>query len=266
LRFFHNWSRAQLKIGTGAYNDIDFASYIAEKTRIWSSGLSCNRVINKSELDLLMFFSNRRDESVLDIGGGMGTHFFLVRSFIPNAPCLADWRILETDSVVHQSELIGHQVGLRFFNSMDRFICDLKPHKSMLLGSSLQYFPDPVSQFEQLLNLLPQRILISRTPVSLGPETLYFIQKSKLNDNGPQVSHSELGAILETQQYKLLRRASNEIKYVSALIPLSDLKRLLLKFEYRFMYSLDSIQSPLFNRSPFKYELNLFAEHLGSTS
>ena len=167
--------------GIGTYDNRLLAEVVTEKTQVFVNNFTEGVLPNSNYLSLLTaFHSLDETRTVIDFGGAAGIHFFLSKSFVPN---LKSWIVIETRAMVEQQEQ-NRQEKLKFC-TMDDLVykdpdCDL-----LYLSSALQYVQDPIQTLNQLIQIRPKLILISRTPFNQKDTTAIFTQTSKLSSNGP---------------------------------------------------------------------------------
>ncbi len=122
--------------------------------------------------------------SVIDFGGGGGTHFSL------RAPCSAPPRhymelFVETPAMVKAANANLACRGLRFFESIEEAQEDMGIVDLVFASGSLQYTPDPLAMLRRLVSIEAPHLYITRTSFNDQQETMFALQHSRLSHNGP---------------------------------------------------------------------------------
>ena len=167
--------------GIDKYDNHLLAEVVSRKTQIYVKNSSERVLPNSNYLSLLTaFHALGNTRNVIDFGGAAGIHYFLSKPFVPN---LESWMVIETSAMVKQQEQ-NKEEKLKFctmddlvYNDVD---CDL-----LYLSGSLQYVEDPIQTLNELIQIEPKLVLISRTPFNQKETKAIFIQTSKLSSNGP---------------------------------------------------------------------------------
>jgi putative methyltransferase (TIGR04325 family) len=133
---------------------------------------------------LLVFaLIQKKKFNVFDLGGGGGTHYHVTRKII-NDEIKLKWAVVETPSMVAESDSISNQ-ELSFFSEYSHAVEFLDNIDVALASSVFQYLSDPIEELIKFINLNAEVIFITRTALTDKNSTLRVIQKSRLKDNGP---------------------------------------------------------------------------------
>lgn len=112
---------------------------------------------------------------VLDFGGSLGSSYFQNRKFLHG---LADvqWGVVEQHHYVTCGKQYIEDDTIKFFQSIQECAEAITPN-IILLGSVLQYLPQPFSILQQLTTSVETAIVvIDRTPFSLLPSDTICVQ------------------------------------------------------------------------------------------
>jgi putative methyltransferase (TIGR04325 family) len=172
---------SQVTAEVTTYDNPLLAEVVSKKTEIYMATREDRVFPNSNYLALLTATSSGKAiKRVTDFGGAAGIHYFLTKDHIPE---LVSWDVIETQSMTNLMRKSNDGI-LRHFTLGDYFSaprkCDL-----LYLSSSIQYVDNPYKLLEKLFTLSPKYILISRTPVNYGENTVRFTQYSLLSQNGP---------------------------------------------------------------------------------
>jgi putative methyltransferase (TIGR04325 family) len=132
---------------------------------------------------LIFALTQKKKLNVFDLGGGGGTHYHVTRKLI-DSDIKLKWAVLETPSMVAESEVISNQ-ELSFFSEYSPAISFLESIDVALASSVFQYLDDPIKQLIKFIDLNADVIFITRTALTEDDSTLKVMQKSRLKDNGP---------------------------------------------------------------------------------
>jgi putative methyltransferase (TIGR04325 family) len=133
---------------------------------------------------LLVFaLTQKKKLNVFDLGGGGGTHYHITRKMI-DSDIKLKWAVLETPSMVAESEVISNQ-ELSFFSEYSPAVSFLESIDVALASSVFQYLDNPIEQLMKFTDLNAEVIFITRTALTDDDSTLKVMQKSRLKDNGP---------------------------------------------------------------------------------
>jgi len=201
LSAFH-WGRGlNLKPIENAYDNLEFQSFIADKTKAFASSPIENyqKNIDSSKLGVLGFLNTPEIVEVIEIGGGAGIDFFIANRYVGFSK---KWTIYETEAMCKVVSKHGATNPMLNFRSDISSLNSKSFFGSMAVycNSSLQYFTDPLDMLRQLLEMKPRKIGILRTPFCDESPNFSYLQESAINDNGPQVhSNSKHSGVVQVQ-------------------------------------------------------------------
>jgi putative methyltransferase (TIGR04325 family) len=168
------------------YNDFEIAKVVSIKTRnLINSVYDENYLYSSEDLKLLSLFYLKEYETeykVLDVGGGSGLHYHIVKSFKGNN--LFKWDVLETPEMVkYNSDNLFKEL---FFHENLKVLKE-NNYDLIFLSGVIQYVKNPYKFLDDLLDIESKKIVITRTPFNFKNEEFYSIQKSFLSENGPGI-------------------------------------------------------------------------------
>jgi putative methyltransferase (TIGR04325 family) len=155
--------------------------------------------------------SPARPLSVLDFGGGGGTHYTIARAALGKTQPLR-WAVVETPAMVRAAAPM-RDGSLEFFDDMDAARDYLGAIDLTFTSSALHYCQAPLAVLDRLGTLRAQHLVITRTAFGDGVNTLFSVQKSRLSSNGPGPLPAHI--------------ADRDICYPSVFAPRHDAERLL---------------------------------------
>lgn len=124
---------------------------------------------------------NKNKLTVIDFGGGAGTHYFITKSILSDQIEL-DWRVVETPMmVVEAKKSYLENEELRFFETVE-IACGNDEVDLVYASSSINYTPKPYDFLKILASVNANVLMITRTPITDYPCVL--LQRSKLFANG----------------------------------------------------------------------------------
>lgn len=100
---------------------------------------------------------------VLDIGGSLGSTYFLCRRFL-NAVAEVRWSIIEQAAFVARGRASFQTDEVRFYIDLNEFLAEQAPHV-LLLSSVLSYLPSPHCFLDEVLTHPFSDVIIDRTGV-----------------------------------------------------------------------------------------------------
>ena len=175
------------KIAT--YDNDLIAKVVIEKNIIFRDKLKFDKKLDLSSLRSVLGVSiasidlKSKVFNVLDFGGGGGYHYFISK-LILNEDLNINWHIVETSSIVENSNKISN-INLHFFKTVEEAAIGIERFDLILASSSLQYCENQFSILKKLIKLNAKNIFITRTPFTKGMPFLNKIQFSRLSSNGP---------------------------------------------------------------------------------
>ena len=164
------------------YDNDELSKVVSVKTKIYIDKLYKQEIpIGYEEQKLLSLFclNENRSFKVLDVGGGSGIHYHIVKS---HYNLELNWTILETSEMVKSNKNNNFQ-ELNFTDNINS-IKDVK-FDLIYLSSVIQYLPEPYNFLEKIFSLKSNKIIITRTPFKNQGEEYFTVQKSLYSENGP---------------------------------------------------------------------------------
>lgn len=178
---------ADTAIQTPTYNSSVIAKVVVEKNRILSDKLKSEEFPSLDFIlirPLLVFaFTDKSSLNVLDLGGGGGTHFHVVKKLISKKVSLK-WAVVETPqmAIAGQNEFKDE---LTYFTKTNEAIEHLGTADIALASGVLQYLEDPIQGLRDLMNCNANFMFITRTALADDESTHKTIHSTRLKDNGP---------------------------------------------------------------------------------
>lgn len=187
---FQDYQSAAKACGPRGYEDADLIEVVRAKTRQFIprlQGAGGRRELTESELFVVwaaLAAAGGAAVRVLDFGGACGTHFHVADAAYAGR-IRFDWTVLETPAMVEAAREFKAP-GLAFYSQIAE-LPDLQsgPPDLLLCSSSLQYVPQPLDVFDQLLSLRPRYVCLTRMPIAPGHGLVFSVQRSRLSNNGP---------------------------------------------------------------------------------
>ena len=164
------------------YDNEELSKVVSVKTKIYIDKLYKQEIqFGYEEQKLLNLFclNDNRSLNVLDVGGGSGIHYHIVKS---QYNIDLNWTVLETPEMLKFNKNNNFQ-GLNFSDDIDS-LKDVK-FDLIYLSSVIQYIPKPYDFLEKIFSLKSNKIIITRTPVKNQGKEYYALQTSMLSSNGP---------------------------------------------------------------------------------
>ena len=112
---------------------------------------------------------------VLDIGGGLGEYFYLLRNNLPNLKF--EWLILETPALCELAKT--KQIATPDVSWTESLIDSSGAFDIVLLSSVIQYVEKPLELIEMAMQKAPL-LIFNRLPLSTNPHNLVCIQRPGL--------------------------------------------------------------------------------------
>lgn len=141
--------------------------------------------------------------TVLDVGGGNGSAFYLARDIL--GPVFDRWTVVDLPELVR---VMPDHGPLVFTASLP--IDDGQFHLSWISGT-LQYLPDPINMLQDIARLKPEFLCINKTPFSDKPTRLLRKVSPKVPGNSHRLSYpywllneAEIRQTIERCGYTLL--------------------------------------------------------------
>lgn len=187
-KFFLTYGEALIACSGAGYEEFELVETVFEKTKlIKDQMLNGNLPLSDAMTQsiLAVFTALRAGEKrlrVVDFGGACGTHYFMVRPFIPLDVQL-DWVVVETAAMVEKARFFETS-ELQFCNSLVEAKEKLKTIDFVHSSGALQYIPNPEFAIQEFVNFQPNYIFLNRLALSSG-QIIITLQETLLSANGP---------------------------------------------------------------------------------
>lgn len=180
---YADWAQAQ--VATCGYQQDDILARVRQATQrvlrgeadYEQDGIAMNRSPPASQALQALLLIAALDIgrlSVLDFGGGLGSHFLRWRAWLARIPKL-HWCIVEQPHFVAVGkELFACEHALSFAEFVLQ--ANAQTPNVVLASSVLHYLPDPLATLDELIALDARGIVIDRMPFSEGGEPRIFSQ------------------------------------------------------------------------------------------
>ena len=186
-QIFDSYNSALESCMTGDYQYPNLVNVVIEKNKIFKERLAESPEFDFGSMRAVMAvglsLAGKRI-SVTDFGGGGGSHYLIARKSFDESIAF-DWRVIETPSMADAANKAISSNGLKFFNDIQSSVLEASPCDLLIASSALQYCHSPASTLRDLVGLGAKHLFITRTPFSLGTNTLISTQRSMLSENGP---------------------------------------------------------------------------------
>jgi putative methyltransferase (TIGR04325 family) len=128
----------------------------------------------------------RRPISVLDVGGGLASHYLRWRPFLSRMD-ISSWDVVEQESMVAAGRtLFGDYERVRFHQQIGD--TNSQPDAA-LLSSVLQYVKDPGAMLQSTLARNPSLIIFDRTPSMKVDSQVHLVQHNPSIQGSPPHSY-----------------------------------------------------------------------------
>jgi putative methyltransferase (TIGR04325 family) len=166
---------------------------------------------------------NKEAIQVLDFGGGTGNLHPVAQIIFPGKTF--NWVVVETPELARQAKELISEADLEFASSISEANQNFSGVIDVaILGSSLQYTLEPLVTLREILELKPNFIWITKTPVTENNLPIQTFQRSRLTDNGPGKSSGTF--------------SNREVEYPITICSISALEELLCR-DYEIIFKLD---------------------------
>lgn len=135
---------------------------------------------------LLAAARSRRPLSVLDVGGGLASHYLRWKPFLSRLE-LSAWDIVEQESVVASGQsLFGDDERVHFHRQIE----DVPEQPDVaLLSSVLQYLGEPEKMLQATVAKSPTLIIVDRTPSMAAGKPIHLVQHNPGIQGSPRHSY-----------------------------------------------------------------------------
>jgi putative methyltransferase (TIGR04325 family) len=213
---FASYEQARTASESDAYEAADLVQVIVAKNVAYRQSLAQASVLELSALRTLAAIGMAgtpasRPLSVLDFGGGGGTHYTIARKALGPERALA-WAVVETPAMVRAAGPMCDG-SLAFFDDVDAARAYLGTIDLVFTSGALHCCPDPLAFLARLVGLGAPYLVVTRTAFHDGPGTLFSVQKSRLSTNGPGPLPPAV--------------ADRTVSYPNVVVPRAEVERLL---------------------------------------
>lgn len=187
-RFYSNFEQALKDCKTKGYDSEQLAAMVYQKTKNHIVTLQQHLPITITPIDGFLATAiakiNQKSLRVLDIGGALGTHYFVVKHLLPQITL--DWTIIEMPAMVEKGRQLN-QAGLQFHtqDSFSKCPAEQKAFDLVFSSATLQHVPEPNQTLDFMLSFQAPWLLFLRCGFTLEPENFWIIHKAWFTDNGP---------------------------------------------------------------------------------
>jgi putative methyltransferase (TIGR04325 family) len=169
------------------YNSSIIAKVVVDKNKTLSDKLKSGEFPSLDFIlirPLLVFaLTEKKSLNVLDLGGGGGTHYHVVKKILSKEVNM-NWAVVETPHMIAAAQNVFKN-DLTYFAGINEAIEYLGVVDIVLASGVLQYLEDPIQGLRDLMNCNPDYIFITRTALTTNESSLRAIHKTRLKDNGP---------------------------------------------------------------------------------
>lgn len=152
-----------------------------------------------------------RPLNVIDFGGSGGKHGYQL-------PCINSlvWNVVETPQLAEAMSEVSLHPNLGFYPCIEGAAKEFSKIHLVHVSSALQYTPEPLRFFDELMLLDPELVVLEKLVVSTGDEEVRFAQYSSFVDNLPG-GRDRLSDLWELGFVKYLLRAAPQKAYLNRL-------------------------------------------------
>ena len=171
------------------YEDSELVDLVARKTEVWNKSQTNVVADRQTTQNLLVLSAIQPDRplDLLEVGGACGATFLSLNHLLPGR--IATWRIVETPAMAEAGERLALSNQLSFSRNLVAANAAMGRRDLLFAQGVLQYMPDPVRAFGDLLALGFDNVYVSRTLVGVGLERPVITkQVVSLSEHGPTVA------------------------------------------------------------------------------
>ncbi len=180
---YTDWSKAQA--ATGGYQHDDIIGRVRRATECVLRGeadYEQDGVAMRGEIGashalqalLLIAALDGGRLSVLDMGGGLGSHFLRWRTWLAKIPDL-HWCVVEQPHFAEAgADLFANEPRLSFTTSVSSARANTP--NAVLASSVLHYLPDPLAALDELTAVQARGVVLDRMPLGAGAEPFILTQ------------------------------------------------------------------------------------------
>jgi putative methyltransferase (TIGR04325 family) len=176
---YDSWEHAKAACGAG-YEEARLVEVVRRKTEAYRDALARQPPdldFTLCRLLLALHMTQHASPCVLDFGGACGANFFASSAL---GRVIGAWLVVETPAMVREAKVLASD-RLKFVDRLeDPGTCDL-----LIVSSSIQYTPDPLTTLRELLSVGAPYVYLTRTPLIEQSEPMVSVQEALLSENGP---------------------------------------------------------------------------------
>jgi putative methyltransferase (TIGR04325 family) len=174
-----------------SYEAADIINVVARKTEIYRNQLVSSaspRIGNRQTLQNLFVLSHvwpERALHVVELGGACGANYFEMAHLLPGR--IASWRIVETPAMAARARQAFQESTLSFYENLPEAVANAKCRDLLIAQGVLQYMPQPLEKFAELLALDFDWVYVSRTMTlndDSQAEPMIVNSESRLSEHG----------------------------------------------------------------------------------
>lgn len=168
------------------YEAPELIDVIIKKNLNYRKDLQAATSFSESELRALIYFAAIPEKPitrVVDFGGGGGNLFTVVEKLLSHRKF--DWSVVETTPLCATANSTLRKANINWVNSLEILARKKANIDIVIASSSIQYTANPMQTLEQFIELTPQYIVLTKTPLLREPNPRKFFQESRLSNNGP---------------------------------------------------------------------------------
>lgn len=180
---FGSWDEAE-RVSIGGHEASEIVARVEASNRFLESSLREKPEVPSIGLRVLAAMSqcsfySAASARILDFGGSIGTHFRMLRGFLPVKNL--EWNIVEVSKIVSAAKQMSLPKELRFFDAIDQ-VGDQQD--CVLTSGALQYCAEPTSILKALIEKPgAKNLIIDRTPLHFGNDDRMAMQRAHFRDH-----------------------------------------------------------------------------------
>ena len=184
------------------YENPKLIKSVIEKSILAKGDIENSQKIKIDSFRILVAFAlgHCEIESIVDIGGAAGYHYFSARTALPKKQI--KWVVVETRMLVQEAQKNRELDDITFCDNIPDAFKSLSYNVDLVYSSrAFQYLEDPIQSLKEIIELKPRYIFLTGIAFSPDYKVHEITQVSELKDNGPQYSRSRIRN--EAVAYKL---------------------------------------------------------------
>jgi len=188
LKTYSSYEKALYESHT--YEDPDIVRTVFEKTKILHNSLKDNAIRwvhqyqTSQNMFVLTLLDPHRPLHVLELGGACGATYMELTHLL-SLP-IGAWHIVESRIMVETARSVFEDETLRFYFDLSTGVADLAERDLLFAQGVLQYTPDPIKTWMNILDLNFSHVYLTRTHVSDGLQhPVITVAYQNLSQHGP---------------------------------------------------------------------------------